>query len=358
MTARVYPSQQDTYLTTTGSLLVTYDEVNQSSNISKLQCFVNSVERKLIPNNNNNLYSTFITNGDIVRILVTTTSDNNTINVTRRDYTTDDQGGDMGIRDVYITGVTGNSPTTLEVTFTVSPISLDYNFEYLVNAIVQYPPTPTPTNTPTNTVTPTPTNTQTPTQTPTNTVTPSITPTNTPTVTPTNTVTPTPTQTPTPTNLPGIYVSFELNTAICGCGGPTGAITPSINIPGALTGATIGLYFIPWGTSSGTYRITNAATTSNLCKTRARTWIGNDGYGSPGSESNCTLTCTIQGTAPNDFAGSCFSQPFKSIYQLVGGYNKATYPYDASKVLHICYDVCPSTNCGGSQSWDTISSCP
>ena len=239
MTARIYPSQQDTYLTTTGSLLVTYEEVNQTTNVSQVQCFVNTVERKLIHNNNDNLYSTFISNGDIVRILVTTTSDNNQIDVTRRDYTTDDQGGDMGIRDVYITGVTGNSPTTLEVTFTVSPISLDYNFEYLVSAQVLYPatPTPTPTVTPTNTVTPTvtPTNTptptvsETPTNTPTNTVTPtptvtptiSETPTNTPTntVTPTNTPTPTltPTNTPTPTQTPSpasiTYQTFVSNTA-------------------------------------------------------------------------------------------------------------------------------------------------
>jgi hypothetical protein len=206
MTARVYPSQQDTYLTATGSLLVTYDEINQETNVSQFQCFVNSVERKLIHNNNHKLYSTFISNGDIVRILVTTTSDNNQINVTRRDYTTDDQGGDMGIRDVYITGVTGNSPTTLEVTFTVSPITLDYNFEYLVSAQVLYPatPTPTPTITPTNTPTPTvtPTNTVTPTITPTNTVTP------TPTVTPTSvTPTPTPTNTPTPTSCPRATVN-------------------------------------------------------------------------------------------------------------------------------------------------------
>jgi hypothetical protein len=136
MTARIYPSQQDTYLTTTGSLLVTYNEVNELSNVSQVECFVNSVERKLIHNNTDNLYSTFITNGDVVRILITTLSDNNEINVTRRDYTTDDQGGDMGIRDVYITGVTGNSATNLEITFTVSPISLDYNFEYLISATV------------------------------------------------------------------------------------------------------------------------------------------------------------------------------------------------------------------------------
>ena len=194
MTARIYPSQQDTYLTAIGSLLVTYDEVNQEQNVSQVQCFVNTVERKLIHNNNDNLYSTFISNGDIVRILVTTTSDNNEIDVTRRDYTTDDQGGDMGIRNVYITGVTGNSPTTLEVTFTVSPISLDYNFEYLVTASVQYPATPTPTPTVTPTISLTPTNTPTPTgtQTPT--------PTRTPTQTPTKTPTPTPTNTPTPSS--------------------------------------------------------------------------------------------------------------------------------------------------------------
>lgn len=251
MTARVYPSQQDTYLTAIGSLLVTYEEQNQTSIISKLQCFVNTVERKLIYDNNNSLYSTFLSNGDIVRILVTTTANNNEISVTRRDYTTDDQGGDMGIRDVYITGVTGTSPTTLEVTFTVSPISLDYNFEYLVNAIVQYPPTPTPTNTPTRTQTPTPTktptNTPTPTKTPTNTptrtqtptptTTNTLTPTNTPTPTqtPTNTPTVTPTNTPTPTNT---------NT-------PTPSITPTLSPVERTVYITGGsTYTIPNGVSS------------------------------------------------------------------------------------------------------------
>jgi hypothetical protein len=178
MTARVYPSQQQTNLTTIGSLLVTYSEVNQSSNVSQVQCYVNSVERKLIHNNTDNLYSTFLSNGDIVRVLITTTSDDNEISVTRRDYTTDDQGGDMGIRNTYITGVTGNSPTTLEVTFTATTISLDYNFEYLITAIVKYPPSPTPT--PTVTQTPTPTITPT-------TVPPTASPTPTPTITPTST---------------------------------------------------------------------------------------------------------------------------------------------------------------------------
>ena len=351
MTARVYPSQQQTNLTTIGSLLVTYSEVNETSTISKVQCFVNSVERKLIYDNSDSLYSTFLSNGDIVRILVTTTAEDNEILVTRRDYTTDDQGGDMGIRNTFITGVTGNSPTTLEVTFTATTISLDYNFEYLVTAIVKYPPTPTPTPTPSIT----PTNTPTPTITPS--ITPTNTPTNTPTPTPTNT--PTGTPTPTPTNIPdGLFVSFELNTDVCLCGGPTGTITPSINIPGVLTNAPIGLYYIPWGSSFGTYQIRNAATTSNLCHTRARSWVGDNGWGSSGSNSQCTVTCSIQGTAPDDFAGSCFSEPFKSIYQIVGGYNKSTYPYDPFKVLHICYDVCPSRNCGdGTQSWDSIDNC-
>jgi cell division septation protein DedD len=212
MTARVYPSQQDTYLTTTGSLLVTYEEQNQTTNVSQVECFVNSVERKLIHNNNNNLYSTFLSNGDVVRILITTTSNDNEISVIRRDYTTDDQGGDLGIRDVYITGVTGNSPTTLEVTFTVSPISLDYNFEYLVSATVRYPVTPTPTPTVTPTNTPTPTVTPTPTLTPTNTVTPTPTktPTNTPTPTKTPTNTPTPTITPTVTSSSLIPANFSV----------------------------------------------------------------------------------------------------------------------------------------------------
>lgn len=264
MTARVYPSQQQTNLTTIGSLLVSYDEVNQLTNVSQVQCYVNSVERKLIHNNNDKLYSTFLSNGDIVRVLITTTSNDNEISVSRRDYTTDDQGGDMGIRDVYITGVTGNSPTTLEVTFTATTISLDYNFEYLVTAIVKYPPTPTPT--------------------------PTITPTNTVTPTPTNTLTPTPTISPTNTAIPsGSYFKLNLNTYSNYTLVSAYSTTPSgpgysfvINGVGAVPPNTVnnGLYFGTYQilvVGNAQYVLVFSGTSINL--TNLKSYINNNGAG-------------------------------------------------------------------------------
>jgi hypothetical protein len=190
-----------------GSLLVTYDESIVNLGINGYDVLVNGQKRVLNYTENTNLYTTYIYSGDVVTINVYTNelTDVQSVDVTRRDYTTDNQGGDMGIRDVFITGFTGTSATTLTVPFTVLPISIDYNFEYLIDvasisqcgieftAVEELYPTPTPTSTPTNT--PTPTQTPTPTTTPT----PTVTPTNTPTVTPTHTVTPTRTPTPTPT---------------------------------------------------------------------------------------------------------------------------------------------------------------
>jgi hypothetical protein len=166
-----------------GSLLVDYTEINGTGNLGNVECIVNSQDRALVYSDITGLYTTYLYSGDTVTIKINTGSYSSSIDVIRRDYTTDDQGGDQGIRDTFITGVTANTGT--EVTFVVTPDMLDYNFEYRIGAAVIFPvsPTPTPTLTPTNTNTPTltPTNTVTPTltQTPTNTITPTITPTST-----------------------------------------------------------------------------------------------------------------------------------------------------------------------------------
>jgi uncharacterized delta-60 repeat protein len=115
----------------------------------------------------------------------------------RRDYTTGDFNGNMGIFDNSVTFDTSTTPDSTTLTFTATTVTNAYNFEYRIVALPILPtPTPTPTVTPTETVTPTPT----PSVTPTQTVTPTNTPTNTPTVTSTPTPTPTePEPTPTPT---------------------------------------------------------------------------------------------------------------------------------------------------------------
>jgi hypothetical protein len=140
-----------------GSLIVSYYEINGFSNPSDIECRVNGVDRKLVYSDITNLYTTYLYSGDTVYIKINTlgVSFTNSIDVSRIDYTTDDQGGDNGIRETYISGVTGS--TEQDITFVVLPDVLDYNFEYHIDGKILFPPTPTPTNTPTQTSTPTPT---------------------------------------------------------------------------------------------------------------------------------------------------------------------------------------------------------
>jgi hypothetical protein len=148
-----------------GSLLLTYNEFLVPSYID---IYVNSELRNIRYSEIDNLYSTFIYSGDVINIQINTTSNINSIDITRRDYTIDDQDGDNGIRDTFITGTTGSSISGIyQITFTATTIQEDYNFEYRIDVSTGVPvtPTPTPTNTPTPTVTPT--NTVTPTPTPT-----------------------------------------------------------------------------------------------------------------------------------------------------------------------------------------------
>ena len=294
-----------------GSLIVSYTEINGFEDVSKIECFVNSVARKLIYSDINNLYSTYIYEGDVVRMLLTSTSNNCSIDVTRRDYTTDDQGGDMGIRDVFITGTTGGAPS-VEITFTVSPDSIDYNFEYLIQNTVSFPvtPTPTPTITPTNTstptVTPTPTNTSTPTVTPTNTTTPTNTPT--PTVTPTNTVTPT--VTPTPTIAP---FSSTINTTSVG------------------NNYVVSLPYFSGGTYSGTINWGDGSTSGNTYANRSHTYV-----------TAGTYTITINGQIKGFSTGDPFTSPtFKNVVTSINNFGSQFDFIDIQRSFPYYLGRCP-----------------
>ena len=206
-----------------------------------------------------------IIDGDEYRIDYYTFGEEVSLSVFRRDYTSDNENEDYGIKETLITSYTGSS-NPASVTFVVEQPDNVYNFEYMLNVRSIGPrPTPTPTPTPTMTPTvtpgycsifgliseyipptPTPTNSATPTITPTNTSTPtstntptvtsSVTPTstNTPTVTSTNTPTPTrtvaPSRTPAPTktSTPTVTPSSSVTPTITPSSSVTPTITPTI----------------------------------------------------------------------------------------------------------------------------------
>ena len=171
MGPRIYPSYQDTNTTAKGSLILS----NSASLITSINVQINGISTNRVWNDVNGYYFYNVNVGDVV--IISSSGGNINLTLNRKDYTTDEQGGDNGIR---ITSIY-QSYSTSSYTFTATTDSSSYNFEYLITAINAGTPTPTPTITPTPTATPT------------------VTPTSTPTATPT--VTPTPTPTPIPNYL-------------------------------------------------------------------------------------------------------------------------------------------------------------
>ena len=127
-----------------GSLLLTFNEYQTPDYVD---IYVNSELRDLRNNDVENLYSTYLYVGDVVTINLIGTIYDKTIDITRTNYTTNDQNGDNGITQTYITGTTGTSISAITVTFTATTIADTYDFEYLVDARTLVIPTPTPTPT-------------------------------------------------------------------------------------------------------------------------------------------------------------------------------------------------------------------
>jgi hypothetical protein len=168
-----------------GGILVNFDEFVNDLGVDAFNVIVNNVTRDLHFTDIKNYYSTFVFPGDNVSFTVFfDTSVVPTVTVKRIDYTTDDEGGDLGIKETPISfTIATPSPTSYRVDFIASTVPSAYNFKYVIDASTA----------------PSPTVTATPTATPTPTLTPTLTPTATPTLTPTATPTPTLTMTPTPT---------------------------------------------------------------------------------------------------------------------------------------------------------------
>lgn len=156
-----------------GTLLMSFAESINGRGGTHYIVTVNNGPRQYFWFDTTSLYSTFINVGDVVNIVLTGGTAPTTIDVSRRDFTTDDEGGDNGIKLTSITGTSNPS-----ITFTVAARPDAYNFHYIVDGTILFPTnTPTPTLTPTSTQTQTPTPSQTPTQTLTGTATATPTPT-------------------------------------------------------------------------------------------------------------------------------------------------------------------------------------
>jgi uncharacterized delta-60 repeat protein len=150
MGPRIYPSQQDTNLTAKGSFILTLS----NTFINDIQVSVNGLLRDVEYSNLNGYYTTNIDINDIVTILLRSNPTNyyKTINILRRDYTTDEVSGNNGIVDTSISNNNSFSTTGLTATFTATTLNYSYNFEYRISAsIIAGTPTPTPTPSPTPT---------------------------------------------------------------------------------------------------------------------------------------------------------------------------------------------------------------
>jgi uncharacterized delta-60 repeat protein len=141
-----------------GSILVTFDELVDDRGIDSFAVFINGILRDSHWTDINNYYSTYVNVGQVVEIqILYQGSSPNLISLVRKDFTTDDEGGDNGIKETSITPtITNPTPTIYNIRFTATTRNDAYNFHYVATLSTTTPPTPTPTVTPTPTPTPTP----------------------------------------------------------------------------------------------------------------------------------------------------------------------------------------------------------
>jgi hypothetical protein len=121
-----------------GSLLMTFDEIVDGAGGTYYDVSVNGDLRQRSYTDQNNLYSTFIYTGDVVTIFIQNNqTTGETYTVIRRDYTTDDENGNMGIVDNTLIVFSGGTGATL--VFTATTVANAYKFEYRINASLGSP---------------------------------------------------------------------------------------------------------------------------------------------------------------------------------------------------------------------------
>jgi uncharacterized delta-60 repeat protein len=125
-----------------GSLLVTFDEEVNNRGFDIIQVTVNGVIRKIIPNDSVNQYSTYLNTGDVVTIGITSSTSYSGLTkqcaVNRLDYTTDDTGGDFGIKNTAVQSTSGTTQF-FTATFTATTRPDAYTFHYVVDCVSEIP---------------------------------------------------------------------------------------------------------------------------------------------------------------------------------------------------------------------------
>lgn len=119
-----------------GSVLLNFNEFVVNRGPAFVVVNVNGVVRKITATDCVNEYMTYVNTGDVVQIQITPNNDYPTvtkqITINRKDFTTDNENGDFGIKNTFIQTVTGNT-YYLNTTFTATTRSDAYNFHYIVN---------------------------------------------------------------------------------------------------------------------------------------------------------------------------------------------------------------------------------
>ena len=118
-----------------GSILLTFNEAVDNLGIDYITINVAGQERYIRYIDSNTIYTTLVNTGDVVSISFYSLPSgiSKDISIIRKDYTTDDQNGDNGIRDTFITSNSGTL-NPLIVTFTATTTSDTYSFKYIVTS--------------------------------------------------------------------------------------------------------------------------------------------------------------------------------------------------------------------------------
>jgi len=128
MGPRIYPSQQSTNLIANGSLLINFEEYDDTNN-DYIEIIVNSVLIKRLYFSYYGIYTYLLNLGDVVTITVYNSSPSSDyeMSINRYDYTTDEENGDNGVKVTNII----NRQIISTYTFTVSTINDAYSFVYV-----------------------------------------------------------------------------------------------------------------------------------------------------------------------------------------------------------------------------------